>query len=199
MRVSTVETWLGPFTAIVAEDGAVLASGWTADAQTLAALIHPSLRDGEPVRYKDLGPVTVAILAYHEGDLHAPDVVPVRQHVGGSFLPAAWRELRDVHPGTPITYTELARRTGNATASRAAASACARNAAALFVPCHRIVRTDGTVGGFRWGPEIKRRLLAHEAGPVSGRTPSWAPDDGRESLLAPIGPETRRRSVVPTS
>jgi methylated-DNA-[protein]-cysteine S-methyltransferase len=158
-----VETWLGPFTAIVADDGAVLASGWTADADGLVALIHPSLRAGDLVPRKDLGKVTIAILAYHEGDLQAPDVVPVRQHSGGTFLTAAWKALREVAPGFPITYTELAGRTGNETASRAAASACARNAAALFVPCHRIVRTDGSMGGFRWGTEIKRRLLAHEA------------------------------------
>jgi len=171
MRVSTVETWLGPFTAVVDDDGAVLASGWTADAAGLAALIHPSLR-GDPVPRKDLGAVTVAILAYHEGDLQAPDVVPVRQHTGGDFLAAAWRALRDVHPGSPITYMDLAYRTGNPAASRAAASACARNAAALFVPCHRIVRADGSVGGFRWGPATKRRLLDHEAPAMSGRAPS---------------------------
>jgi methylated-DNA-[protein]-cysteine S-methyltransferase len=162
MNVSTVETWLGPFTAIVADDGAVLASGWTADVAALAALIHPSLRAGDLVPRRHLGAVTTAIRAYHDGDLRAPDGVPVRQHSGGDFLAGAWRALRAVPPGVSITYTDLAQRAGNPAASRAAASACARNAAALFVPCHRIVRADGSVGGFRWGPEIKRRLLAHE-------------------------------------
>jgi methylated-DNA-[protein]-cysteine S-methyltransferase len=71
--------------------------------------------------------------------------------------------LREIDPGAPISYTEFAARTGNPVANRAAAQACARNAAALFVPCHRIVRSDGTMGGFRWGIQIKRRLLAHEA------------------------------------
>jgi methylated-DNA-[protein]-cysteine S-methyltransferase len=165
----------------------------------LATLIHPSLRAGDLVPRKDLGKVTIAVLAYHEGDLQAPDVVPVRQHSGGTFLTAAWQALRDVHPGVPITYTQLARRTGNSTASRAAASACARNAAALFVPCHRIVRTDGSMGGFRWGTEIKRRLLAHEASALSGRTPSKALGDSKESLLSERGMETRRRSLAATS
>jgi methylated-DNA-[protein]-cysteine S-methyltransferase len=163
MRVSTVDTWLGPFTAITADDGVVLASGWTADVRQLVELIHPSLRDGDLLVCKDLGPVTDAIVAYHEGEVHAPDGVAVRQRLGGAFLAAAWQALRAVAPGEPITYTQLAERTGNATASRAAASACARNAAALFVPCHRIVRSDGSVGRFRWGAPIKRHLLAHEA------------------------------------
>ncbi|BDZ46438.1 hypothetical protein GCM10025866_23470 [Naasia aerilata] len=47
---------------------------------------------------------------------------------------------------------------------RAAASACATNAPALFVPCHRVLRTDGTLGGFAWGTDVKRALLAREAG-----------------------------------
>ena len=89
--------------------------------------------------------------------------ITVRQHSGGAFLPAAWKTLRDVAPGAPVTYTELAARTGNPGAVRAAASACARNAAALFVPCHRVIGTDGTMRGCRWGTDIKRWLLEHEA------------------------------------
>ena len=69
----------------------------------------------------------------------------------------------DVPAGVTVTYTELARRAGHPTAARAAASACARNAPALFVPCHRVVRNDGTLGGFRWGLDVKRWLLAFEA------------------------------------
>ena len=162
MRVSTVETWAGPFSVLTDDDGAVLASGWTTDVDGLVALVHPSLRVGKPVRRNDLGDVTKAVRAYHDGDLRATDGQPVRQYSGGTFLTSAWRVLREVAPGEPISYTEFATRTGNPAASRAAASACARNAAALFVPCHRIVRADGSVGGFRWGPETKRRLLAHE-------------------------------------
>jgi methylated-DNA-[protein]-cysteine S-methyltransferase len=183
VRVSTVDTWLGPFTAIVADDGAVLASGWTADVAALAALIHPDLRDGELVPRRQLGPVSAAIRAYHAGDLAAPDAVPVRQYSGGEFLPAAWRALRAVPAGHPTTYADLARRSGNSTAIRAAASACARNAAALFVPCHRIMRTDGTLGGFRWGIEIKRRLLAYEAG--TGRATEIAMDARNSVNLFP--------------
>jgi methylated-DNA-[protein]-cysteine S-methyltransferase len=163
MLSSTVDTFMGPFTVIVDAEGAVLASGWTADVETLHQLIHPSLRTTDPRPRKDLGAVTRAVVAFHAGELTAIDAVSTRQHSGGTFLPQAWEVLRKVEPGKPISYTELANRTGNASASRAAASACARNAAALFVPCHRIIRNDGGLGGFRWGLAIKRALLAHEA------------------------------------
>lgn len=159
---STMDTPAGPFTIVTDGDGAVLAAGWTASADALLPLIHPDLR-GTPRRRADLGPVTAAVRAYLDGDLDAPAVVAVRQLSGGAFLPAAWKTLREVEPGQPVTYAQFAARTGNPAAIRAAAQACARNAAALFVPCHRVVRTDGSLGGFRWGLDVKRWLLAHEA------------------------------------
>jgi methylated-DNA-[protein]-cysteine S-methyltransferase len=157
-----VDTPAGPFTVLVDTDGAVLAAGWTDGPEALLALVHRDLR-AEPRLRRDLGPVTAAVRAYLDGDHDAPAAVAVRQHTGGVFLAAAWKTLRDVSPGAPVTYSELAARTGNAHAIRAAAQACARNAAALFVPCHRIVRSDGSLGGFRWGLDVKRWLLAHES------------------------------------
>ena len=62
-----------------------------------------------------------------------------------------------------MTYSEFAALAGRPAAIRAAASACARNAAALFVPCHRVLRTGGALGGFRWGLDVKRWLLTHES------------------------------------
>ncbi|MEL4162145.1 methylated-DNA--[protein]-cysteine S-methyltransferase, partial [Corynebacterium bovis] len=67
----------------------------------------------------------------------------------GGFRERAWRVLRHVPPGEPVTYAGFARMLGSSRAVRAAAGACASNAAALFVPCHRVLRSDGTVGGFR--------------------------------------------------
>jgi methylated-DNA-[protein]-cysteine S-methyltransferase len=160
-EVSTMDTPVGPFTVLVDGDGAVLAAGWTDGPEALLPLVHRDLR-AEPRLRPDLGPVTAAVRAYLEGDHDAPIAVAVRQHTGGVFLAAAWKTLRDVRPGAPVTYAELATRTGNSHAIRAAAQACARNAAALFVPCHRIVRSDGSLGGFRWGLDVKRWLLAHE-------------------------------------
>jgi methylated-DNA-[protein]-cysteine S-methyltransferase len=162
---STVDTPLGPFTAVVDDEGAVLASGWTAALDELLPLIHPTLRPRE-LTESDLGPVAEAITRYHAGELSAIDDVPVRQR-SGAFLVHAWEVLRTVPAGAPVTYTEYAAKSGRPAAVRAAASACARNAAALFVPCHRVLRTDGTLGGFRWGLECKRRLIAHESRPAA--------------------------------
>ncbi|BDT95923.1 MULTISPECIES: methylated-DNA--[protein]-cysteine S-methyltransferase [Nocardia] len=158
---AVTETPLGPFTTLVDSDGAVLASGWTSDAENLRGLIHPALRPGGLRRRDSLGEVTGAVTAYHEGDLTAIDPIPVRQR-SGEFLVHAWDVLRAVPAGSPLTYTEFAARAGRPDATRAAANACARNAAALFVPCHRILRIGGALGGFRWGLPVKRWLLDHE-------------------------------------
>ena len=162
MTHRTHETPFGPFTALVDDDGAVLASGWTASLDDLLPLIHPVLRPTELDHRDNLGAVTEAITRYHAGELSAIEDVVVRQR-SGAFLEHAWEVLRTVPAGAPITYTEYAAKSGRPAAVRGAASACARNAAALFVPCHRVLRSDGTLGGFRWGLEVKRRLLAHES------------------------------------
>ncbi|MBL0887294.1 methylated-DNA--[protein]-cysteine S-methyltransferase [Myceligenerans indicum] len=175
MHVITIDTPDGPFTIIGSEappspDGggaAVLASGWTDDAASLVALIHRSLRPSDadprpPSSATVLDDAVEAVVAYYDGDHHAPARVPVRQ-ASGEYRTHAWEVLRDVAPGERLTYAQYAERTGRPAAVRAAAGACALNAAALFVPCHRVLRTDGTLGGFRYGLETKERLLRREA------------------------------------
>lgn len=165
MQTTTMDTPDGAFT-IVGTPETVLASGWTDDVTALVALIHPRLRPTTAPSPGDGGAVGLAreaADAYYASDHAAPSAVPVQQR-SGPYRERAWEVLREVRPGEPITYAEYALRTGSPAAVRAAASACARNAAALFVPCHRIVRTDGTLGGFRYGLDVKRSLLAREAG-----------------------------------
>ena len=88
--------------------------------------------------------------------------MPVRQR-SGPFLPTPGTCCAPCRPGQPDTYAAFAARCGRPAAVRAAAGACARNAAALFVPCHRVLATGGGLGGFRWGTPVKRWLLDHEA------------------------------------
>ncbi|MGK5742727.1 methylated-DNA--[protein]-cysteine S-methyltransferase [Micromonospora sp. URMC 103] len=158
---AVLATPAGPLTILTGPDGAVRAAGFTADPEGLLPLLHPALRG--PLRERaDLGPVTAAVRSYLDGDLTAIDAVPVEQRTGGEFMGHAWRVLREVKPGDPVTYTAFAGLAGRPLAVRAAAAACARNAAALFVPCHRVLRTDGTLGGYRWGLDVKKWLLGHE-------------------------------------
>ncbi|HEY5085912.1 MAG TPA: methylated-DNA--[protein]-cysteine S-methyltransferase [Gemmatimonadaceae bacterium] len=82
---------------------------------------------------------------------------------GSEFQREVWRALRSVPAGSTTTYTEVARRIGSPKSVRAVARACAANPLAVVVPCHRVLRRDGQLSGYRWGIERKRELLAREA------------------------------------
>jgi methylated-DNA-[protein]-cysteine S-methyltransferase len=161
LHYQTTNTPAGPFTVVVSDAGTVRASGFTSEVAELLPLIHPSLRDdAEPAA--DIGFVGTAIASYFDGDLAGLDAVPVEQRTGGRFMAHAWEVMRDIKPGEPLTYGEFAELAGRPAAIRAAAAACAQNAAALFVPCHRVLRRDGSLGGYRWGLGVKTFLLEHE-------------------------------------
>lgn len=82
---------------------------------------------------------------------------------GTPFQQAVWRALRRVPSGRTATYLDVARAIGRPRATRAVAGACGANPVAIAVPCHRIVRSDGSLSGYRWGVSRKRALLALEA------------------------------------
>ncbi|MFI5023722.1 MAG: bifunctional transcriptional activator/DNA repair enzyme AdaA [Alphaproteobacteria bacterium] len=82
---------------------------------------------------------------------------------GTSFQARVWQALRDIPAGSTATYSEIAQRIGARSAARAVAQACAANAIAVAIPCHRVVRNDGALSGYRWGVERKRALLEREA------------------------------------
>ena len=83
---------------------------------------------------------------------------------GTAFQQRVWQALRRIPAGRTLSYAQLARRIGSPAAVRAVAGACAANALAVAIPCHRVVRSDGALSGYRWGVERKRSLLALEAG-----------------------------------
>ena len=82
---------------------------------------------------------------------------------GTAFQQRVWQALRTIPSGATATYTEIAKRVGRSRAVRAVAQACAANPVAVAIPCHRVVRRDGGLGGYRWGIERKRALLQREA------------------------------------
>ena len=83
---------------------------------------------------------------------------------GTAFQQRVWQALRAIPAGSTASYAEIARRIGAPKAVRAVAPACAANPLAVAIPCHRVVRTDGALSGYRWGVERKRALLEREEG-----------------------------------
>ncbi|WP_368496480.1 methylated-DNA--[protein]-cysteine S-methyltransferase [Herbiconiux sp. A18JL235] len=159
--IQFLDTPDGAFGILADEEGRVLASGWTDDAAALVARLTPALRPAS-VEPGEVGAAAEAARAYYAGDVSAIDEVRVLQH-GGAFHQLGWAALRTIPAGSPLSYQEFAAALGRPSAVRAAASACARNAPALFVPCHRVLRTDGSLGGFAWGTPVKQSLLARES------------------------------------
>lgn len=148
-------------------DAAVVASGFSGIDAVFGFLTdkeqargHRDAPDSDAVR-----PVVEALSAYARGDLDALERVAVRQP-GGPFMQRAWDELRGVSAGATDSYAGLAGRAGSPSAVRAAGQACARNKVAPFVPCHRILRTDGSLGGYAYGLPVKEALLVHEGAPL---------------------------------
>ena len=111
------------------------------------------------------GPVTSAALEaierYFEGSLDALDAIAIAPR-GTAFQKLVWSELRKLRPGEFISYAELAERLGRPRALRPVGQANAKNPIALAVPCHRVVASDGSLGGYAWGSDRKAFLLEHE-------------------------------------
>jgi AraC family transcriptional regulator of adaptative response/methylated-DNA-[protein]-cysteine methyltransferase len=111
-------------------------------------------------------------------DAHRDWVEEIVNHIGGGnvnvstpldvqgtkFQQQVWALLRKIPPGTTSSYADIATALGNPRATRAVARACASNHLAVVIPCHRVVRTDGTLAGYKWGVDRKQRLLARERG-----------------------------------
>jgi len=103
-----------------------------------------------------------ALGAYLDGARTALDLpLDVR---GTAFQMRVWRYLQTIPRGEVQSYSEVARGIGQPTAARAVAQACASNTIALAIPCHRVIRGDGGLGGYRWGLARKRALIDRERG-----------------------------------
>lgn len=109
-------------------------------------------------------PAFEAVVAQVIGLVEAPgSTLALPLDVGGTvFQRKVWEALRTIPAGTTASYAEIARAIGTPAAVRAVARACGANALAVAIPCHRVVRTDGTLSGYRWGIARKRDLLARE-------------------------------------
>jgi len=127
-------------------------------------VVHAGRFESVPLpECEDASGVYDTLSRYFAGDRDALDEIATEPNEGTPFQRAVWRELRGIPAGTTISYGELARRVGNPSASRAVGMANAANPIALIVPCHRVIRTGGALGGYAYGLDYKRWLLDHEA------------------------------------
>jgi methylated-DNA-[protein]-cysteine S-methyltransferase len=155
-----LDTPAGPLS-VLAHGEALVGAGFTGDPGELHARLHRSLLQ-LPLTAAELPWLVKPLRDYFDGDLTALDGLPVHQPATGS-RERLWAQMRAVRPGTTISYTDLATRVGlPPTAARAAGAACAANLIAPVVPCHRVLRSDGSLGGYYYGLGRKRWLLRHE-------------------------------------
>jgi AraC family transcriptional regulator of adaptative response/methylated-DNA-[protein]-cysteine methyltransferase len=113
---------------------------------------------GDEPGYEDVVAKVVGLIEHPEIGVDLP--LDIR---GTAFQQRVWKALQQIPPGTTATYTDIAKKIGMPKAVRAVAQACASNALAVAIPCHRVIRTDGTLSGYRWGVERKNALLEREA------------------------------------
>lgn len=159
LRYITCETPDGAFHIIIDGDDIARASGF-------GSLID--LQGRLPLQFRDVTlesaedhPYEAYVAAYYDGDKSALDKIP-RQQEGSDFQEKVWQAISATPYGETMSYKELADASGNPAAIRAAGTICGLNKLILLVPCHRILKSDGTVGSYLYGPEIKTSLLHHE-------------------------------------
>lgn len=122
---------------------------------------------------RDEGAMTDVMTALRALALNGSDANLPLDIRGTAFQARVWQALREIPSGQTRTYTEVAGEIGSPRAARAVASACASNPIALAIPCHRVIRGDGSLAGYAWGLEVKEQLLDLEARgnevPVTGK------------------------------
>jgi AraC family transcriptional regulator of adaptative response/methylated-DNA-[protein]-cysteine methyltransferase len=159
MRFTTVGTALGDVI-IGATDRGVCFVALGDDARALEAELRREYPAAEITRDDDeLRSWAGAVVARLAGDEAQRPPLDVD---GTDFQWRVWEALQRIPRGETRTYAQIARELGQPTAARAVARACATNQVSLVIPCHRVVRGDGELGGYRWGIERKRELLAAE-------------------------------------
>ena len=147
---------------LVAATGRGLTAVRIGEAPTLLAELAQTLDRAELVRDDELlAPESADILALLSGSV-AQSELPLDIQAT-AFQARVWASLRSIPVGETRTYRQVAESIGSPRAVRAVASACAANPVALVIPCHRVIRGDGSLAGYRWGVERKELLLAREA------------------------------------
>jgi len=160
IRFVTVATPLG-WALVAATERGICMTALGDDRDSLATALRQRFPAAaviaEDARLKEWADRIVRFITAPEQNLDLP--LDIR---GTAFQARVWRALRKIPLGKTASYSEIAAALGQPKAVRAVAQACAANKLALIVPCHRVIRSDGDLGGYRWGVERKRALLARE-------------------------------------
>ena len=155
-----LDTPIGPLLLVV--DGQLLcAVGFGPDCGYLQRHMKQNYRGQELRPLEGSSSVVNEVRAYFEGDVAALDRIDVKP-IGTDFQKAVWQALRRIPHGETMSYGELARHLGRPGASRAVGTANGSNPIPVVIPCHRVIASDGTLGGYGGGLDRKRWLLAHE-------------------------------------
>lgn len=152
------KTKFGPLTVVVDDENQeVVRSGFFKWQEVLKEeFAHSKLTQG-----KDLFMVAAVLEAWQDKELNALRKIPASQP-GSVFKQSCFLAMRKVPAGKTLSYGELAAKSINPKAVRAAASACANNKLAPFVPCHRIIKSSGEIGNYAFGNSLKIAILKHE-------------------------------------
>jgi AraC family transcriptional regulator of adaptative response/methylated-DNA-[protein]-cysteine methyltransferase len=160
IRFAIGETWLGPIL-VAASDKGVCAILLGDDPAELAHDIEDRFPEAELVGgdadFEQLVAKVVGFVEMPSIGLDLP--LDIR---GTAFQQRVWEALREIPLGSTVSYADIAERIGQPKSVRAVAQACGANALAVAIPCHRVVRTDGSLSGYRWGVERKEKLLRRE-------------------------------------
>lgn len=161
IRFTIVDCYLGRMLVAATERG-VCAVSFGDDDNTLEAALRATYKAADilsdETRLRDWIVMLLNYLSGSEPHIELPLDVQAT-----AFQLRVWDELRKIPYGATRSYGEVARAIGQPNATRAVASACAANSVALAIPCHRVVRDDGKISGYRWGTKRKRRLLENES------------------------------------
>lgn len=159
LHTVTTNTPVGDFHMITDENDIVRASGFG----QLSALIQRLPTHTQPLQIEEVKdhPYQKLVTAYFNGDRDALSNIPHNQD-STDFTKAVWSAMSKIPYGTTASYKELAEAAKRPTAVRAVGTTCGNNRLILLVPCHRVIKSDGSIGNYLYGTDIKERLLALE-------------------------------------
>jgi len=145
---------------LIADKQILLAAGFSGF-DDLIPRLSPADCGREIEQVNEIPVISELISDYFSGDVSSLNSIKVRQP-GAPFYQSVWKEMRKIPVGKTWSYSDLAKRAGSAGAVRAVGSACSTNLIAAIVPCHRIVKSGGSLGNYAYGVEVKEWLLKHE-------------------------------------